>query len=135
LNAVAKLFYVDSSVLVAILLEEQGYLEAQKILSKQLSLQSSTLLQAEIFSVCIRENIETQYAIELSESISFFSPTNLITELEKASKLGFVRGADLYHIASALYLSNNNPKELSFFTLDKRQVECAKKCGFKIVSI
>ena len=42
---------------------------------------------------------------------------------------GYLRGADLWHLASALYLAGN-PRNLPFITLDERQEVVARKLGF-----
>jgi len=44
---------------------------------------------------------------------------------------GYVRGADLWHLACALYLKKR-VKELLFLTLDQRQQEAAMKLGFRV---
>ena len=43
---------------------------------------------------------------------------------------GYVRGADLWHLACALYVAAS-PGELTFLTLDERQRTVAKALGFK----
>ena len=44
---------------------------------------------------------------------------------------GHLRGADLWHVACALYLSPN-PQDLAFLTLDDRQAALAGTIGFPV---
>ena len=45
--------------------------------------------------------------------------------------MGYLRGADLWHVATALYVSPE-AGSLSFATLDTRQSAFAEKLGFSI---
>lgn len=42
---------------------------------------------------------------------------------------GYLRGADLWHVATALYVSPD-PSELAFVTVDTRQGTAAEALGF-----
>jgi hypothetical protein len=42
---------------------------------------------------------------------------------------GYPRGADLWHLACALYLAGNQ-RDLPFITLDARRAAVARKIGF-----
>jgi hypothetical protein len=52
-------------------------------------------------------------------------------EFRKVLEHGYVRGADLWHLASALFLAPE-PGQLAFFSLDRRQAEVALKLGFAV---
>lgn len=43
--------------------------------------------------------------------------------------MGYGRGAEIWHLATALYLAES-PGELPFFTLDERQRRVAAELGF-----
>jgi hypothetical protein len=43
---------------------------------------------------------------------------------------GYIRGADCWHLATALYLASE-PPTLSFLTLDDRQKSIANTLGFQ----
>jgi hypothetical protein len=43
---------------------------------------------------------------------------------------GYLRGADCWHLATALYLAPN-PSDLTFLTLDDTQRKIAKTLGFR----
>ena len=42
-----------------------------------------------------------------------------------------LRGADLWHVATALYIFDE-PSEVTFLTLDRRQGEVAGALGFQV---
>ena len=54
----------------------------------------------------------------------------LSPEIATVTAEGYVRGADLWHLACALYVAAS-PGELTFLTLDERQRTVAKALGFK----
>ena len=63
---------------------------------------SSNLLEAEMYSALAREGNE--FDADLLESIQWVMPTRpLGPEIATAWRVGYLRGADLWHIASALY--------------------------------
>jgi hypothetical protein len=55
----------------------------------------------------------------------------LSDEFERVMVEGYVKGADLWHLACALFLAPE-PKDLAFVTLDKRQEEVARRLGFPL---
>ena len=55
----------------------------------------------------------------------------LTREFETALQVGYLRGADLWHVATALYMSPE-PGDISFVTLDRRQRNVAKALGFRV---
>lgn len=50
--------------------------------------------------------------------------------MRRALKAGHLRGTDLWHVATALYLAED-PTELPFVTLDLRQRQVAANLGFR----
>ena len=53
----------------------------------------------------------------------------LSPEIGRVLTAGYVRGADCWHLATALYLAED-PSELVFLTLDARQKDVALALGF-----
>ena len=122
--------YVDSSVLVAILLGEPDASRHGDRLSGFSRVSSSELLDAEFRSVCRREN--RPVPPELLREIQFVSaPRALTPEIVRVLNAGYVRGADCWHLATALYLAPD-PSDLIFLTLDDRQREVAIALGFAV---
>ena len=63
-------------------------------------------------------------------TVSWLIPDRPLTdEIERVLEAGYVRGADCWHLASALYLSPE-PSSMAFLTLDDPQKKVAKRLGF-----
>lgn len=60
-----------------------------------------------------------------------FPDRTLRRRTERVLEAGYVRGADCWHLATALFLAPD-PGQLTFVTLDERQREVAKTLGFAI---
>ncbi len=54
----------------------------------------------------------------------------LSPEIRRVLAAGHVRGADCWHLATALYLAGE-AKRLTFVTLDRTQAAVARALGFK----
>ena len=121
--------YVDSSVLIAIAFRDPGWEELPARLVGFSSVRSSSLLEAEVRSAYAREgrpfNADTLSRIEW-----VFPDRSLRPEIEKALIAGYLRGADLHHVATALYMSQE-PESVAFVTLDKQQGAVAAALGFQ----
>jgi len=122
--------YIDSSALVAIAFNEPGASILTEIISKCEKVISSSLLDAEIRSAFMRENIEFPESL-LSGNRWILPERPLTKELAITLDAGYLRGADLWHVASALY-AVNDPRQVFFTTLDYRQESVARAIGFQI---
>jgi len=121
--------YVDSSCLVAIALGEPGYKSIAADLESRDRLLASPLLEAELRSALAREKV-TADASQLLTWISWVTPHETLSEqLARVFRQGYVRGADAWHLACALFVSPR-PEELDFLTLDSRQKQVAAALGF-----
>ncbi|HYM10693.1 MAG TPA: type II toxin-antitoxin system VapC family toxin [Bryobacterales bacterium] len=124
-----KLAYVDTSCLVAIAFAEPGAPAMARRLGKFDRLFSSNLLEAELRSALAREGVATE-TDELLRWVSWVHPNRALTpEFDRILPAGYLKGADLWHLACALVLAPD-PRELAFLTLDKRQKEAATRLGF-----
>ena len=120
--------YVDSSSLVAMAFNEPGGVEVRDRLNELTSLVSSNLLEAELRSVHRRHG--RPFVFGLVANVDWVLPTrSLSVEFEAVLSAGYVRGADLWHLACALYIAHR-PSELAFVTLDQRQRDVAHAIGF-----
>ena len=121
--------YVDSSVLLAIALRDPGWEELPARLEGFSRLSSSNLLESEVRSAYAREkrpfNSDTLSSVEW-----VFPDRSLRPEIEKALSEGYLRGADLHHVATALYMARE-PESVAFVTLDKQQGKVAAALGFR----
>ena len=124
-----RLAYIDSSCLVAIAFAEPGWEQVARRRRTMDRLFASNLLEAELRSALAREGVSADPAGLLS-GITWVYPNRPLTgELGRVLGEGYVKGADLWHLACALFLAPD-PTDLAFLTLDKRQEEVAHKLGF-----
>jgi len=125
---VTELAYVDSSCLVAVAFDEPGSADLRARLAAASDLLSSNLLEAELRATFVRE--------EASGPEPFLIPITWVLpdrplgpEIVRVLEAGYARGADVWHLATALYLADD-PADLPFLTLDVRQRELARVLGF-----
>ena len=122
--------YVDSSVFLAIGLDEPAASAMVSRLAEFPRLLSSNLLEAEVRSVFARERLE--FDAGLLSDIEWIHPDRpLAAEIAAALRVGYLRGADLWHIAVALYLKATLAGTLAFITRDNRQEAVAAGLGFE----
>ena len=123
--------YVDTSFLIAIILGEPQGANCTKRLEEVDRIYSSNLLEAEVRATLARERVEAD-AQKLLAPIRWMIPnTPLSEEIGRVLNEGYIRGADLWHLATALKLSPV-ASEIYFLTLDKRQREIAEHLGFTV---
>lgn len=121
--------YVDTSCLVAIAFGEKGGKALARRLRDFDELLSSNLLEAELRSAFHRE--EVPFEPRVLSRITWILPDRpLSVEMARVLEAGYVRGADLWHLATALYLVDD-PRNLSFVSLDRRQADVAALLGFR----
>jgi predicted nucleic acid-binding protein len=120
--------YVDTSCLVAVTFEEPGSSEVTALLETHDELLASNLLEAELLSALARERVHEEPPF--LSAIGWILPDRpLGPEMRRVLAHGYARGADLLHLATALYLVES-PAELPFLTLDQRQRTLASALGF-----
>lgn len=120
--------YVDSSCLVAIAFAVPGYERLAARLEAFDQIYSSNLLEAELRAALQREGIASDGAF--LERISWVVPDRALSaEIGTVLAAGYLRGADLWHLACALFLSPE-PRELPFLTVDRQQAAVAATIGF-----
>ena len=123
--------YVDTSVLTAIAFDEPGAPAYARRLDEFARLISSNLLEAELRAAFVRENLPFQESV--IAGIDWILPDRtLASECATALESGYLRGADLWHVATALYVSPES-EGLSFATLDVRQSAVAEALGFRVL--
>lgn len=120
--------YVDTSALVALEFAEPGAEALAERLASLDARYASNLLEAELRAALRREERPLDSAL-LSWMDWVLPDRPLTAEIGEVQAAGYVRGADLWHLACALYLASD-PGELVFITLDQRQAEVAGRLGF-----
>lgn len=122
--------YLDSSCVVAAAFGEPG---ARPMIARRRSFAlvvSSTLLEAEVFSALHREQRAITDAFHAE--LSLIAPDRALSEeIARVLEAGYVRGADCWHLATALYVAPE-PFDLTFLTLDLAQRKVAKALGFQV---
>lgn len=121
--------YVDTSCLVAIAFGEAGARALARKLEAYEQRFSANLLEAEFVSALRREGVEGGQGF--LDTMTWILPDRRLTpEMERVLAARFVRGADLWHLACALYLAES-PEDVDFLTLDAPQREAAAALGFR----
>lgn len=124
--------FVDTSCLAALALRERGSEAVQRRLARFDLLAASPLLEAELRASFRREGLEADARIApwLASVRWVIADRTLSPEIDAVLSTGYLRGADCWHLATALFLSPD-PSELTFLTLDARQGEVARALGFR----
>lgn len=124
--------YVDTSCVVAIAFEEPGHEAVAGTLAGFDVLLSSNLLEAELLAVLVREGVPGRLE-ELVAGFRWILPDRTLrSEIRRVAAKGYVRGADLWHLACAL-LVDPKASELVFATLDENQGRLAGSLGFPLL--
>jgi predicted nucleic acid-binding protein len=122
--------YVDTSCIVAVAFAERGATATERRMREFDELVSSNFLEAELRSAFKRERVE--FADNTISAMSWLIPDRPLTdEIARVLQAGYVRGADCWHLASALYLAPE-PSAMTFLTLDESQRKVAKQIGFVV---
>lgn len=120
--------YIDTSAILAVAFAEEGAVELAESLTRFSRLVSSSLLEAELRAACQRE--ERAVPAHLLARLGWVHPHRpLSSEMESALQAGILRGAGLWHIATALYAAPE-PAAVAFVTLDRKQAGVAAALGF-----
>lgn len=120
--------YLDSSCLVGVAFGEPKATRMKRRLLGFDQLLSSNLLEAEVRATLQREAVSG--GDDLLSWIDWVLPSRpLSQEIQRVLEMGYLRGAGLWHLATALYLAPD-PGELPVLTLDERQAEAARELAF-----
>lgn len=120
--------FVDTSCLVAIALGERGSAAVAARLKQFGELFASNLLEAELRATLARERVAVDPDV-LTWLDWVFPDRPLTQEISRVLAAGYLRGAEAWHVACALHMSE--PHEVTFVTLDRRQRAVARRLGFR----
>ncbi len=121
--------YADTSALVAVAFGEPQAPAMALRLNACTAILSSNLLEAELRPVYSPEGRRFE-ANRIARAEWILPNRPLSPEIAAVLEAGHVRGADLWRLATALFVAPE-PGELSFMTLDKRQNATAAQLGFR----
>jgi predicted nucleic acid-binding protein len=123
--------YVDSSFLLAILLGELRSRLLQTTLRRFDDWVAGDLLVAEVLAAAVRESLPLAQVMPTIESIDLVLPDrSLEPEMREVLGHGRLRGADLWHLACALYVAGEDRDDLAFLSRDAAQRDLATRLGF-----
>ena len=124
-----KAAYVDTSYLVSVVFGERSAAVSAKRLAGFDELLAANFLEAELGAALRREKRDG--VPEVMRSIAWVIPDRpLSAEIGLVLSTGYLRGADLWHLATALFVAQD-PATVTFLTLDERQGAVAAKLGFR----
>lgn len=123
--------YVDTSCLVAVALDEPAASDVAARLAGFDRLISSNLLEAELRAVFVRESMSGAPVELLAEMVWVYPNRPLTPEFDRVTSVGYLKGADLWHVACALFVAPG-ARGLSFMTLDRLQAEIARRLRFTV---
>jgi hypothetical protein len=126
-----RLAYVDTSCLVAVAFGEAGAGRVEARLRRSHRLFASNLLEAELRAALAREGVDDRGESLLSGITWIYPDRPLTPEFDRILAVGYLKGADLWHLAHALFLAPAG-KGLAFLTLDQRQRALAAELGFAV---
>ena len=122
--------YVDTSVLAAIAFNEPDGAAFIGCLGRFTRVTSSILLEAELRPAFAREGRRLQPGF--LSGIEWVLPDRPLTEeIGTVLRAGYLRGADLLHVATALYAARGE-EGVTFLTLDRRLHDVAQAMGFQV---
>ena len=121
--------YVDTSALLTVAFEEPAAAAIVQRLAQFPRLVASNLLEAEMRAAFGRLTLEFDDSL-LSDIEWVFPDRPLTIEMRNTLTVAYLRGADLWHIATALYVKDTVVGEMTFITLDNRQRTAAASLGF-----
>jgi hypothetical protein len=126
--------FIDTSAFLSHVFEEPRGDSLHWSLGSFESLYASNLLEAEAHSAASRAGFSVAPLEERLSDLRWVYPDRpLSREIRLVSLAGVsLKGADLWHLACALYLAGD-PKGFPFLTLDDRQAEAARMLGFKVL--
>ena len=130
-----KVAFVDTSVLAAWMFKERTAKSVAKLVSAYDSVCASSLLEAELRSAAQREKLDAELPLKLLDRLSMLHPDrSLREEVGRVLSAGYLRGADLWHLACALFLDPSTGA-IDFLTLDQSQADVAVDLGFRVRTI
>ncbi|CAN5733590.1 hypothetical protein BH23GEM10_BH23GEM10_10560 [soil metagenome] len=126
-----KRAFVDTSAIVAVALAEARHASLAAVLASADDLFAAPLLEAEYRAALAREDVAG--GLQLLDAFRWVLPDRpLSAELDRVFGAGYQRGADAWHLATALFLAEY-PEELPFISLDERQRGAAADLGFPVL--
>lgn len=127
-------YYLDTSAWIAWKFEQTGQNLFKRVSLAEDTVVSSTLLAAEY--IAFLKRIEKLNVVRFEEELGFISwlypASPLLDRCLEGVKDTALKGADLYHLATALWFTDGLNDEIEFLSCDIDQRRAAKALGFKV---
>lgn len=120
--------------MLSIVMDEPGAEQMARKLDRFEVLHASNLLEAEFRAALQREGADSADARALDRVWWVLPERTLGSEFETVLAAGYLRGADLWHVACCLYLIERGVGPVHFVTADVRQAEVAVAVGLQVVN-
>lgn len=128
-----RLVCVDTSALVALLFDEPAAKSVRSALTAANAIYAANLVEAELLSVARREESEPEALAPLLGCVEWVFPVrSLRPECELVLEHGHVPGAEVWHLACALYVSDSIAPPV-FVSCDEGQREAAAALGLEVL--
>lgn len=122
--------FVDTSFLLSLALGQRAGRAARFRIESFDTVFASRFLEAEYLCAFRRESVNP--VRDLLRTIEWVDSTvSLATEISRVLDAGYLRGADCWHLATALSIAPD-PTDWTFLTLDTRQSDVAQALGFQV---
>ena len=124
--------YLDSSFLLSMILNQTDSSGLRIVLSQYDRVVSGDLIVAECLSVARRESFDVDAVLAVLGSVDLVHPSrSLASEIRHALNEAYLRGADLWHVACALFVATDSPSTIAFLSRDRSQRRVASHLGFE----
>jgi predicted nucleic acid-binding protein len=123
--------YIDTSFFLAIVFDEPDASTLVRVRKNFNQVFAADLLVAEALAAAARGGIDPTAVLAGIRSISLFFPPRLLEpEIGHTLALGTLRGADVWHLAAALFVAGLAQAKIAFLSRDRSQRTIARRLGF-----
>lgn len=124
--------YTDSSFFLSMILGQTDSSDLRVVFAGYDRVVSGDLIVAECLSLARREAMDVDAVLAALDSVSLVHPArSLATEIRQALDEAYLRGADVWHVACALFVAADTQSEIAFLSRDRSQRRVANHLGFQ----
>lgn len=129
------IYYVDTSFLLLALLDQEGRVEAERVLQEgadEEALVSSALLEVELKQIASRAGLPGPAIDNALAEVELFSVDMVLREAGIVP--GPIKTLDAVHVATAMAL-DSPLAPVVVLTHDRQMAACARRCGLEVVDV
>lgn len=124
--------YVDSSVIVAMALRQPGRSAIERALARSSHAVTAEFTEAEVASALRRVELPHDPEPWMHAIRILHATRSLRREIRAVLNRRYLRGADCWHLATALWFQTTRGVALEFVTMDKTQGDAARALGLRV---